>query len=302
MNAAINSASVAGRPTIWRRSRAYKRKIMQRILFGLPIVMTLGWEYRVWKRKLYYERNRYHFPGSTYFYGKMWGYESDSMIESSLKEGDMVFWSGDPLSFHLHEAILRFPYRRIKGDYDSWDFVGFIKKRDTDGSIMVVGPDGASVSYSDLVADYRTLTLAVRSLIDTSDGGQSRAKIVDSLSDASPGQYLKISPRTIAESSLKAVIRKFSSFKFLGSFIRPQMTMYPMDLIGATQNGEMVEISDVFMDPLVVDSQRISYSPPFFVRRLDNEYYNHNRTKNVVVDWNMLQQRDFKNRLVSPKD
>jgi len=279
---------------------------MQRIFFGLPLVMAVGWEYRVWKRKLYYERNRYHFPGSTNFYGKMWGYESDYMIETSLKEGDMVFWAADPLAFHLHESILRFPYRRIKGDYDSWDFVGITKKRSTDGRMIVVGSDGTSVPYSDLVADYRTSSLAVRSLIDTSPNGQSQKRIVDSIGPietpiSTEWQYLPLNAQSILEYSLKSVSRRFPRFSFLDSFIRESCMRFPMDILRANWDENFSEISDVFMDPLVVDSEQISYSPPFFVRRLDNEYHNHNRTKNVVVDWEMLQSRDYKNKLVSQR-
>ena len=61
----------------------------------------------------------------------------------------------------------------------------------------------------------------------------------------------------------------------------------------------MYEISDVFIDPIIIESESISYSPPFFVRRIDNEYYNHNRTKNIIVDWELLMQRDMKNKLVT---
>jgi hypothetical protein len=312
MNAAINSVTATSRPAIWRRSRAYKKKILQRILIGLPVVMIVGWEYRVWKRRLYYERNREHFPGSTNFYGKMWGYESDYMIEASLKDGDMVFWSTEPLANHINEAFLRFPYRRIKGDYDSWDFVGVVKKRSTDGRAVVVGSDGKCVLYSDLVADYRTSTLAVRSLIDTSSDGRSRMRISQDLENRSPvldslPQYLQLNPLTFAELSVKSLIKRFprlESFGF-GEIVREKSRRYPLDLIADDNNNDripqdrFIEISDVFMNPLIFDSAQISYSPPFFVRRLDNEYHNHNRTRNIVVDWEMLQQRDKKNRLVS---
>lgn len=311
MNAAINSATATSRPAIWRRSRAYKRKILRRIVVGLPVVMTVGWEYRVWKRRLYYERNRDHFPGSTNFYGKMWGYESDYMIEASLKEGDLVFWSGEPLANHFYEAILRFPYRHIKGDYDSWDFVGFVKKRASDGRAIVIGSDGSSILYSDLVADYRTSSMAVRSLIDTSADGQSRQKLTQDLDALFPTdyplpQYLNISPLSFIEHSIKSLLNRFSWLRSLGlgECIRRESRRFPLDILSSSQNDkiprqDLVEISDVFMDPLIVESNQTSYSPPFFVRRLDNEYHNHNRTRNIVVDWEMLQQRDEKNRLVS---
>ena len=310
MNAAINSVTATSRPAIWRRSRAYKRKILQRIAVGLPVVMIAGWEYRVWKRKLYYERNRDHFPGTTNFYGKMWGYESDYMIEASLKEGDMVFWSGEPLANHIHEAVLRFPYRRIKGDYDSWDFVGLVKKRSTDGRAVVIGDHGQTVFYSDLVADYRTSTLAVRSLIDTSAGERSRMRISQDLENRStrvdpPPMYLQLSWLDFAELSVKSLIARFPRLESfgLGRFVRENSRRYPLDLVGSASDripqDRFVEISDVFMNPLIFDTAQISYSPPFFVRRLDNEYHNHNRTRNIIVDWEMLQQRDQKNRLVS---
>jgi hypothetical protein len=32
---------------------------------------------------------------------------------------------------------------------------------------------------------------------------------------------------------------------------------------------------------------------------MDGEYYNHNRTKNVVVDWELLVQREERNKMVS---
>lgn len=309
MNAAINSATVSSRPAIWRRSRAYKRKILQRILFTLPVVMTAGWEFRVWKRRLYYERNRYHFPGSTNFYGKMWGYESDYMIEASLNDGDMVFWSAEPLSNHLHHAIFRFPYRHIKGDYDSWDFVGLVKKRPTDGRAVVIGSDGTAILYSDLVADYRTSTLAVRSLIDTSAGGESRLKISQELEKRAPitqalPQYLRLTPRSFLDHSIISMIKRFPWMESLGNLVDDSSRRYPLDVLGATAGDKtpqdaFLEISDVFMNPLIIESCKVSYSPPFFVRRLDNEYQNHNRTRNIVVDWEMLQQRDQKNRLVS---
>ena len=61
MNSAIHSGLNSGRITIMRRSKAYRQRIFKRLLFGFPIVATIGWEYRVWKRKLYYTRNRGHF-------------------------------------------------------------------------------------------------------------------------------------------------------------------------------------------------------------------------------------------------
>ncbi len=171
MNSAINSTTISSRPMIWRRSKSYRQRLFRRLLFGLPVVASIGWEYRVWKRKLYYDRNREHFPGSTPFYGKMWGYESDYMIERSLDDGDLVFWSAHPLSLHLHEAMARFPYRHLKGDYDGWDFVGVVLKRASDGTPIVVGPMGDSLLYSDLVADYRTSTVAIRKLVTLAKQG-----------------------------------------------------------------------------------------------------------------------------------
>ena len=273
--------------------------------------MTVGWEFRVWKRRLYYERNRDHFPGSTNFYGKMWGYESDYMIESSLSDGDMIFWSGEPLANHIHQAILRFPYRHIKGDYDSWDFVGLVKKRASDGRAVVVGSNGSAVFYSDLVADYRTSTIAVRSLIDTSAGGQSRAKISQELVNRAQmphqlPQYIPLTPRSFADHSIISLMKRFTwlGSMGLGRFVSGHTRRYPLDIISSAPSDkvpqdENLEISDIFMNPLIFESAQVSYSPPFFVRRLDNEYHNHNRTRNIVVDWEMLQQRDQKNRLVS---
>ena len=283
--------------------------MFKRFIFGLPVVATIGWEYRVWKRKLYYDRNREHFPGSTPFYGKMWGYESDYMIETSLNEGDMVFWSVDPLSIHIHESMARFPYRHIKGDYDAWDLCGIIRKRD--GRAYVVGPHGNTTLYSDLVADYRTTTLAIRKLVDTSKSGTSRARLSSAIHAKPEGcdRYMRISPRGFFEYSVKAVVGRYFSTngqptrvgRVLTSLIRPESMSFPIPEVAGSDplTVPMYEISDVFIDPIIIESESISYSPPFFVRRIDNEYYNHNRTKNIIVDWELLMQRDMKNKLVT---
>jgi hypothetical protein len=297
MNSAIHSTISSNRLSITRRSRAYRNKMFRRLLYGLPVVATVGWEYRVWKRKLYFNRNRHHFPGSTPFYGKMWGYESDYMIETSLNDGDLVFWQTDPLSIHIHEAICRFAYRHLKGDYDAWDFCGVIKK--INGKCHVFGPNSISVLYSDLVADHRTTSLAIRRLVDTSSNGESRHQFVSNLSTSEPHTSINIGARGFLEYSLKTLagsVPKLSNC--LVSFVRPESRIFPLNLL--TQNPPAVtDISEVFMDPLVNKSLGTSYSPPFFVRRFDNEYYNHNRTKNIIVDWDLLTQRDLKNRLVS---
>lgn len=284
---------------IWRRSKSYRQRLFRRLLFGLPVVATVGWEYRVWKRKLYYDRNRDHFPGATPFYGKMWGYESDYMIECSLDDGDLVFWSAQPLSLHLPEAVARFPYRHLKGDYDGWDFVGVVQKRSSDGTPMVIGPFGDKILYSDLVADYRTYTVAVRKLVDTSDSHQVRNHILHNLphSDSPLSQTVHIGPMGFLEYSLKALIKSGYFGSFLQRFIRPEAMNFPYSVI-YSETAPLKEISDIFNDSLTVVASA-SYSPPFFVRRLDNEYYNHNRTKNIIVDWNMLQEREAKNKLVA---
>ena len=302
MNSAIHSGLNSGRITIMRRSKAYRQRIFKRLLFGFPIVATIGWEYRVWKRKLYYTRNRGHFPGSTPFYGKMWGYESDYMIETSLNEGDVVFWAVDPLSIHLHESIMRFPYRHIKGDYDAWDFCGVVKK--VNGIAHVVGPHGEAALYSDLVADHRTTSLVIRRLVDTSPGNESSARIASRLHVESISQNIDIGPRGFFEYSIKAIVRKYFDspesrmHRFLLALVRPRSLAFPSAIV-ADKQEEYSETVDVFMDPLVNTAAATSYSPPFFVRRVDNEYYNHNRTKNIVVDWELLMQRDLKNKIVS---
>jgi hypothetical protein len=268
------------------------------------VIAILGWEYRVWKRKLYYGRNRDHFPGSTPFYGKMWGYESDYMIETSLDDGDLIFWAADPLAVHINEAIFRFPYRHIKGDYDSWDFCGVVKK--IDGQRFVLGPSGRRVLYSDLVADHRTTSLAIRKLVDTSNG-EARANLIQNLpmNLSKTDQYVYVGWRGYLEYSLKSFLARFMHdtpdswmSQFLLGSIRAEMRVFPWNIIGSVQRP-FYEISDVFMAPLVQQDKAISYSPPFFVRRVDNEYYNHNRTKNIVVDWDLLMHRDQRNRIVS---
>ena len=302
MNSAIHSSLNANRVSILRRSKAYRQKIFKRLLFGLPIVATIGWEYRVWKRKLYYNRNRNHFPGSTPFYGKMWGYESDYTIETSLNDGDLVFWAADPLSIHIYESVCRFAYRHLKGDYDAWDFCGIVKK--VDGRAHVVGPHGEAVLYSDLVADHRTTSLAIRRIVDTSPGGESSSNIASALRVDSVSQNIGIGPLGFLEYSLKSVVCKYFPLPesrmhgFLLSLVRPSSRSFPLPLL-SQRREECAEIVDVFMDPLVNKTAATSYSPPFFVRRVDNEYYNHNRTKNIVVDWELLTQRDLKNKIVS---
>lgn len=280
-------------------------------MIGLPIVTTIGWEYRVWKRKLYYDRNREHFPGSTPFYGKLWGYESDYMIETSLGEGDLVFWSVDPLSIHLSESLARFAYRHLKGDYDCWDFCGVVQKRD--GVAVVVGPGGTYVRYSDLVADHRTCSLVVRTLIDTSPDGTERASIsrmIPPITDV--GLHLPMGFRVFADLSIKAIM-KYIEGRSAVSLSKPVTNKpspaisslihnanFPLSvLLGTDSDNRIAEIYEFFMDPLIFRNDQISYAPPFFVRRLDNEYYTHNRTKNIIVDWNLLQQRDQKNKLVT---
>ncbi len=290
---------------IWRRSKSYRQRLFRRLLFGLPVVASIGWEYRVWKRKLYYDRNREHFPGSTPFYGKMWGYESDYMIERSLDDGDLVFWSAHPLSLHLHEAMARFPYRHLKGDYDGWDFVGVVLKRASDGTPIVVGPMGDSLLYSDLVADYRTSTVAIRKLVDTSETGSVRKRLSETVtpSNAYVGDTVHVGPQGFFEYSLKAIIRS-GYFSLIGSvlrrFIRNEAVDFPYSVMHSLRNTipPIKEICDIFNDPLIL-GESASYSPPFFVRRLDNEYYNHNRTKNIIVDWKMLQEREAKNKMVA---
>lgn len=224
------------------------------------------------------------------------------MIETSLNDGDIVFWSADPLSIHIHEAILRFPYRHLKGDYDSWDFCGVVKK--TNGRAYVVGADGVPVLYSDLVADYRTATLAVRKLVDTSGGGECRHRIAAKLQVDSrcSDRNIRLHPWDCSARTL--LNRHCNSSSFMRSFFEswnPSASrQFPVDVISEDHeklSKPIYEISDVFMDPLTFDS--ISYSPPFFVRRVDNEYYNHNRTKNVIVDWELLVQRDERNKMVS---
>lgn len=311
MNAALNSGTASSRPAIWRRSKAHQRKLFKRFVIGLPIVTFCGWEYRVWKRKLYYTRNREHFPGSTPFYGKMWGYESDYMIETSLQDGDLVFWAVDPLSVHVGEAMARFAYRHIKGDYDCWDFCGVILK--LDGKVFVATPHGDCVLYSDLVADHRTTSLVVRTMIDTSPHGEERLRIKSTLSESTPSPYLNIGIRGFMELSLKAIIKKYihpvdssqsdspASSSWLERFIRPESLSWPLPLLSGVPSdaSRVTEISELFMDPLIFRNAHVSFAPPFFVRRLDNEYYTHNRTKNIVVDWNLLQQRDEKNKRVA---
>lgn len=307
MNSAVNSATQTSRPALWRRSKAYKRKLLTRLLLGAPVVCLLGWEYRVWKRKLYYDRNKYHFPGTTPFYGKMWGYESDFMIEESLGEGDLVFWSVDPLSIHIHEAICRFAYRHLKGDYDSWDFCGILRK--FGGRMHVVGACGESVLYSDLVADYRTRSLAVRKLVESGPEKVVRSRICSKVEvlPEQVHQYLNIGSQGFLELSLKAILRRLKADNsslgelIMMSFLRPKNLWYPLDvIIDEQKHGEkkFVELVDVFGDESLRGDSFL-YSPPFFVRRLDSEYYNHNRTRNVVVDWELLMQRDQKNRMVA---
>ena len=307
MNSAVNSATQTSRPALWRRSKAYKRKLITRILLGAPVVSVLGWEYRVWKRKLYYDRNKHHFPGATPFYGKMWGYESDKMIEESLGEGDLVFWSVDPLSIHIPEAICRFAYRHLKGDYDSWDFCGILRM--FGGRMHVVGPSGESALYSDLVADYRTRSLAVRKLVESGPEKVVRSGICNKV-EVNPEQiheYMNIGSQGFFELSLKAILVRLKAAKsslgefIMMSFLRPNNLWYPLDVIFDNQtHGErrFVELVDVIGDESL-GGENFLYSPPFFVRRLDSEYYNHNRTRNVVVDWELLVQRDQKNRMVA---
>ena len=299
MNSAIHSTISANRLSITRKSRAYRNRIFTRLLLGLPIVATVGWEYRVWKRRLYYTRNRSHFPGSTPFYGKMWGYESDYMIDMSLEDGDLVFWQADPLSIHIYESICRFPYRHMKGDYDAWDFCGVVKR--VNGKNYVMGPNGMSVLYSDLVADHRTTTLAIRRLVDTSESQTSRTQIVSHLGLSEPQVCVNISHRGFLEHSLKAICQRFPTSWFspsLRNFLRQESCRFPLDLIGENP-PELADIGEVFQDSLLNKTLSTSYSPPFYVRRFDNEYYNHNRTKNIIVDWDLLTQRDLKNKLVS---
>jgi hypothetical protein len=292
----------SGRLSITRKSKAYRQKLLKRFVLGIPLIAAVGWEYRVWKRRLYYTRNRGHFPGSTPFYGKMWGYESDYMIETFLNDGDMVFWAVDPLSIHIHEAICRFPYRHLKGDYDSWDLCGIVKK--VDGRVHVIGPNGVAVLYSDLVADHRTTSLAIRRLVDTSAAGESRKAIASSLRVSTAQQNVDISPWGFAEYSIKALVQRFFDDRapavrtMLLSMVREDSMSFPFSLV-KEKGPEVSDISDAFIDPLINKSSGTSYSPPFFVRRFDNEYYNHNRTKNIVVDWDLLTQRDLKNRIVS---
>lgn len=243
---------------------------------------VLGWEYRVWKRKLYYERNRLHFPGSTPYYGKMWGYEADLMIEESLEEGDLVFWSVDPLSIHITEAICRFPYRHLKGDYDAWDFCGVIKK--VQGRNYVIGLNGEIVSYSNLVADYRTRSLAVRKSISSS---RSRFPVSD-LDPSNVGEQVnvKIEPRGFLELSIKTIAKKFDGNfgQFLLSLLRSPGSKY-------------AELDELFTDPFEGE-----YGAPFFVRKLDSEYYNHNRTRNIIVEWDLLMERDQKNKMFTSEE
>jgi hypothetical protein len=271
-------------------------------VFGLPVAATVGWEYRVWKRKLYYERNRLHFPGTTPFYGKMWGYESDYMIDCSLQDGDLIFWCVDPLSIHIHEAICRFLYRHINGDYDAWDFCGVVVKQS--GVNHVVGSNEMTVAYSDLVADHRTSSLAIRRLVDKSPAGESKLGIVSGLRMRSPEINVHVGPRGFLEASAKACIKRLSSggqghFASLAlSLLRKDSMNYPLQRL-VEDPPELCEIGDIFMSPLTNKILETSYSPPFYVRRFDNEYYNHNRTKNIVVDWELLTQRDLRNKLIS---
>ena len=227
------------------------------------------------------------------------------MIETSLSDGDIVFWTVDPLSVHVPEALARFAYRHIKGDYDCWDFCGIVRTRDSDGKKVVVGAAGQHVLYSDLVADYRTSSLAVRTLVDTSSGQCERQRIKESvpaIQDTTDEMYVHIGVRGFLDLSLKAIVKQFLENSKMGacleSLIRPASLSYPLSILSGEDKERLTEISELFMDPLIFRDS-VSFSPPFFVRRLDNEYYNHNRTKNVVVDWNLLQQRDAKNKLVS---
>ena len=302
MNSAINSTLSASRLNLSRQSKAYRQRIFKRLLIGFPIIATVGWEYRVWKRQLYYSRNQSFFTGSTPFYGKMWGYESDYMIETSLGDGDLVFWAADPLSIHLHEAVCRFLYRHLKGDYDAWDFCGIVKK--VNGKAYVFGPDGSAVLYSDLVSDARTTSVAIRRLVDTSESGQSRRNIVSSIKEVSFASRVPIDAPTLWEYSIKSVVSRFfpssesRPHSMLISLVRDSFRTFPLNAL-SEETPAFVEISDVFNNLLVNKEAGTSYSPPFFVRRFDNEYYNHNRTKNIIVDWELLTQRDIKNKLVS---
>jgi hypothetical protein len=233
----------------------------------------------------------------------MWGYESDYMIERSLGEGDLVFWSSHPLSLHLHEAFARFPYRHLKGDYDGWDFVGVIRLRASDKAPQVVGPFGDTVLYSDLVADYRTSSVAVRKLVDTSESSSVKKYILEHLPTSPSNEASLVVPiglQAFWEYSIKAII--VSGYASgLTRFLRPEAKEFPYQVLPCEPRAspyDVKEICDVFNDPLIV-SDDASYSPPFFVRRLDNEYYNHNRTKNIIVDWKLLEDREAKNKLVA---
>jgi hypothetical protein len=286
MNVAIGGLD---RPMIWRKSKAYRKQLFKKLLMGLPVVGAVGWEYRVWKRNLYFERNRENFPGSTPFYGKQWGYEADYMIETSLNDGDLVFWQVDPLSIHIHEAFARFAHRHLNHDYDSWDLCGIVKK--DNGRAYVIGPNKISTLYSDLVADSRTTTLAVRRRIS-----ESSFEI-----DFPHNSQFNFNLINFFENSIKTISSNFQIFKFLNSIIREDSLHFPINHLtdGHLNPSKPVIISDVFSDPMLSVREGVVYSPPFFVRRFDNEYYNHNRTKNIVVDWKLLTERESRNRFVS---
>jgi hypothetical protein len=233
----------------------------------------------------------------------MWGYESDYMIEESLRDGDLVFWAVDPLSIHVHEAIARFLFRRLKGDYDAWDFCGIARK---DGNrMLVLGPNRDAVIYSDLVADYRTRSLAIRRLVDTSRDQETTERLKENIKPCGTSESIEIGARGFLENSMRVLLKKLYSepetryHSRLASVLRPEFRHFPLDVLGHPSASELIEVSDIFMNPLVNPHNETSYSPPFYVRRFDNEYYNHNSTKNVVVDWELLTQRDMKNRLVS---
>ena len=216
------------------------------------------------------------------------------MIEESLQDGDIVFWSVDPLSVHVHEAVCRFAYRHLKGDYDSWDFCGIVKH--WKGRKYVIGAEGKSVLYSDLVADYRTRSLAVRKLVE-SNGGERRSQIGNRLEVVDSKEYVDVSAQDFLEMSLKAIVKRLGC-DYLLSFVRESVLFHPLRVLsGKEPGGKFVELDEVFKDPL--KDKGSEYSPPFYVRRMDGEYYNHNRTKNVVVDWELLVQREERNKMVS---
>lgn len=95
------------------------------LLAATPFGLVIYWEACRFK-KLYYDfaHARRDFRGDTAFYGKQWGYTTDYLIESSLRDGDLVFFAYDPDSLHLHEAARKWLLNWWSGC--SYDEVGIV--------------------------------------------------------------------------------------------------------------------------------------------------------------------------------